>query len=417
MELTEPRITTLEENPTYGKFVVEPLERGYGVTLGNSLRRVLLSSIEGAAITYVKIDKVLHEFSTIPGVKEDTTELLLNLKELYVKVHRQWAARPEPFTLRIARKGEGQVTGADVECPAGVEVVNPEAYIATIADEDASLNIEMTVEIGKGYVLPDKQERREAQPIGIIPVGSAFTPVRKVNYTVEATRVGFKTDYERLVLEITTNGTIAPSEAMSQAANILIQQLEMFADYKGGRAVALLETGDGAGGRRPEAPDARIDELEFSVRTLNCLKKAGIVTVRDLVQTTEADLMQIRNFGHKSLDEVRERLAQLGLSLKGDAVSTSDEAEKHGAEAETGSPAYTDREADESTVEAEEEAGAAETQDSVAGGAGEIGGPMPTTRKADEGTVEAGSEAGAAETQERVPATAIEKHAAGEEDA
>ncbi|MGC8668335.1 MAG: DNA-directed RNA polymerase subunit alpha [Chthonomonadales bacterium] len=341
MELTEPRITTLEESATYGKFVVEPLDRGYGVTLGNSLRRVLLSSIEGAAITYVKIDKVLHEFSTIPGVKEDTTELLLNLKGLYVKVHGKWAARSEPFTLRIARRGEGRVTGADVECPAGIEVVNPEAYIATIADDDASLNIEMTVEIGKGYVLPDKQERRDNQPIGIIPVGSAFTPVRKVNYTVEATRVGFKTDYERLTLEITTNGTISPSEAMSEAASILMQQLEMFVDYKGTRPVTLLEAGDLSAGRHPEAPDARIDELEFSVRTLNCLKKAGIVTVRDLVQTSEADLMQIRNFGRKSLEEVRERLAHLGLSLKGGPALTTDDdeedlAEEAGMEGDTG---------------------------------------------------------------------------------
>lgn len=356
MELTEPRITTLEESATYGKFVVEPLDRGYGVTLGNSLRRVLLSSIEGAAITYVKIDKVLHEFSTIPGVKEDTTELLLNLKELYVKVHRKWAARTEPFVLRIARKGEGRVTGADVECPAGVEVVNPEAYIATIADDDASLNIEMTVEIGKGYVLPDKQERRENQPIGIIPVGSAFTPVRKVNYTVEATRVGFKTDYERLTLEITTNGTISPSEAMSEAASILMQQLEMFVDYKGARAVTLVEAGEFGGGRHPEAPDARIDELEFSVRTLNCLKKAGIVTVRDLVQTSEADLMQIRNFGRKSLEEVRERLAHLGLSLKGGSALVSDEG--------AGGPDEEEAEAagpeDEAAVAAIEEPSAAE---------------------------------------------------------
>src|ERR1043165_1089669 len=235
MELTIPRIETLEENGTYGKFVVEPLERGYGVTLGNSLRRVLLSSIEGAAVTYVKIDKVLHEFSTIPGVKEDTTELLLNLKDLYVKVELNGAGlKPDPITIRINKHGEGRIAGADVECPADVQVVNPECYIATISDEDATLNMEMTVELGKGYVLPDKQEHRATQPIGVIPVGSAFTPVRKVNYTVEATRVGFKTDYERLVLEITTNGTIKPSQAMSQAAAILNRFFRQFVEFVGG---------------------------------------------------------------------------------------------------------------------------------------------------------------------------------------
>src|SRR5690349_20613671 len=229
MELTLPEIQTLETTGTYGKFVVEPLERGYGVTLGNSLRRVLLSSIEGAAVTYVKIDKVLHEFSTIPGVKEDTTELLLNLKDLYVKMELNGSGvRPEPITIRINKHGEGRITGADVECPPDVQVVNPECYLATISDEDATLNMEMTVELGKGYVLPDKQERRANQPIGVIPVGSAFTPVRKVNYTVEATRVGFKTDYERLILEVTTNGTLKPSEAISQSASILCRFFKHF---------------------------------------------------------------------------------------------------------------------------------------------------------------------------------------------
>lgn len=327
MELTLPRIETLEESGTYGKYIVEPLERGYGVTLGNSLRRVMLSSIEGAAITYVKIDKVLHEFSTIPGLKEDTTELLLNLKDLYVKVERNGNGKFEPKTIRIARRGEGRITGADVECPEGVEVVNPEVYIATISDEDATLNMEMTVEIGKGYVLPDKQERKASQPIGVIPVGAAFTPVRKVNYIVEATRVGFKTDYERLVLEVTTNGTVGPSEAISQASAVLVRYFQHFMEFAGPSAlIAHTERAlpDNAGG--PQAPDARIEELDFSVRTYNCLKKANILTIGELVQTTEADLMQIRNFGKKSLLEVREKLAQWGLSLKGGStVSTDDE--------------------------------------------------------------------------------------------
>lgn len=326
MELTIPRIETLEESDTYGKYVVEPLDRGYGVTLGNSLRRVMLSSIEGAAVTYVKIDKVLHEFSTIPGVKEDTTELLLNLKELFVKVERDVAAQPEPKTIRISRKGEGRITGADVDCPEGVSVVNPDVYIATISDEDASLNMEMTVEVGKGYVLPDKQERRDAQPIGVIPVGAAFTPVRKVNYTVEATRVGFKVDYERLILEVTTNGTIRPSEAISESAAILSRYFRLFLEFAGTPVVAVDEPAaqlEEAGG--PQAPDARIEELDFSVRTYNCLKKASILTIGELVQTTEAELMQIRNFGKKSLLEVRDKLAQWGLSLKGGSTVVADD--------------------------------------------------------------------------------------------
>lgn len=331
MELTIPRIETLEENGTYGKFVVEPLERGYGVTLGNSLRRVLLSSIEGAAVTYVKIDKVLHEFSTIPGVKEDTTELLLNLKELYVRIERNGTGRPEPVTINVSKRGEGRITGADVECPENVEVVNPEVYLATISDEDATLNMELTVEVGKGYVLPDKQERRATQPIGVIPVGSAFTPVRKVNYTVEATRVGFKTDYERLILEVTTNGTISPSESISQSAAILDRYFRQFMEFAG---VAPhpdddLYSPDVHTG--PQAPEARIEELDFSVRTYNCLKKAGVLTIGDLVQITEADLMQIRNFGKKSLTEVREKLAQLGLTLKGgQTVSIEDDEDGNG---------------------------------------------------------------------------------------
>lgn len=323
MEQTVPQISTLEESGAYGKYVVEPLERGYGVTLGNSLRRVLLSSIEGAAVTYVRIDKVLHEFSTIPGVKEDTTELLLNLKEMFVRVEWSGEEKPEPKTIRINKRGEGRITGADVECPADVRVVNPEVYIATISDEDAGLDIEMTVEAGKGYVLPDKQERKATQPIGVIPVGSAFSPVRRVNYTVEATRVGFKTDYERLILEVTTNGTITPSESINAAANILNDYVRLFREFGGGPARSHSDT-DGEVDTGPHAPDTRIEELDFSVRTYNCLKKANVLTVSDLVQLAEPDLMQIRNFGRKSLVEVREKLAGLGLSLKGGPIASDE---------------------------------------------------------------------------------------------
>jgi len=229
-------------------------------------------------------------------------------------------------TVRINKKGEGRITGADVECPPEVSVVNPEVYLATISDENASLNIELTVEVGKGYVLPDKQEHRAAQPIGVIPTGSAFTPVRKVNYTVEATRVGFKTDYERLVLDITTNGTISPSRAMSEAAVILMQYFRKFMEFVGGPSMAAIEgTYALEGFSGPKVPDQAIEELSFSVRTYNCLKKANLKTVGELVATTENELMQIKNFGKKSLAEVRETLGGMGLSLKGGATVSLDD--------------------------------------------------------------------------------------------
>ena len=335
MEQIVPRIDTLAQDETYGKFVMEPLERGFGVTLGNALRRVLLSSIPGAAITSVKIEGVLHEFSTIPGVKEDTTELILNLKGLYVKVHRDGAAKPEPKTIWIDVKGAGEVTGADVRTPADVEVVNPEMHIATISDESTGLSMEMTVEVGKGYVLPEEQER--AKPtIGVIPVGAAFTPVTKANFVVEPTRVGHRTDYERMVLEVWTNGTMSPSDAINEAARILDRLIRQFAEFPYGRAIEGLEEEE-AYGRELEVrpPDARIEELDFSVRTYNCLKKDNILTMGELVQKNEQDLMNIRNFGKKSLTEVKEKLAQLGLSLKSTAgaeAGAETEAEAEGAE-------------------------------------------------------------------------------------
>jgi len=325
MELTLPNIQTLETSPKYGKFVIEPLDRGYGVTLGNSLRRVLLSSIPGAAITYVKIDKVLHEFSTIPGVKEDTTELLLNLKDLHVKIHRNGTdTRTEPKTIRIDVKGEGQVTGADVHCPEDVEIVNPEVYIATISDDDASLSMEMTIEINKGYILPDKLDRRSQMPIGTIPMGAAFTPVRKVNYTVEATRVQSNTNFERLVLEVETNGTLTPEAAIREASRILTQFFGLFGTIERGAPPILEPFGD-LSGPVDAPPNVRIEELDFSVRTYNCLKKANILTIPELITYSESDLMQIRNFGRKSLTEVREKLGQLGLTLKGGTTVNLDD--------------------------------------------------------------------------------------------
>lgn len=325
----ELNIQTLESNSNYGKFVIEPLERGYGVTLGNSLRRVLLSSIPGAAITSVKIDKVLHEFSTIPGVKEDTTELLLNLKDLHVKVYRNGnESRTEPRMIRVQVKGEGRVTGADVECPEDVEIVNPEAYIATISDDDATLSMEMTVEINKGYILPDRQERRSQMGIGTIPLGAAFTPVRKVNYTVEATRVQSNTNFERLVLEVWTNGTILPGNAITEAARILRGYFDLFTGFESSHGQRQLTAGDESDLQTGEpAPNFRIEELDFSVRTYNCLKKANILTIPELVQYTENDLMQIRNFGRKSLTEVREKLSALNLSLRGGSTINLEEDE------------------------------------------------------------------------------------------
>jgi DNA-directed RNA polymerase subunit alpha len=313
METVTPRIETLEQTDTFGKFVVEPLEPGYGVTLGNSLRRVLLSSIVGAAITSVRVEGVQHEFQTIPGLKEDATELLLNLKDLFVRIHDD-GGDTGPRTIRVEARGAGRITGADVLCPSDVEVANPDAYIATISDETTSLYMEMKVELGRGYALPEKSVNR-TDIIGDIPVPAAFGPVRRVNYQVDPTRVGNRSDYERLVIEITTNGTVTPSDALGQAAQTLSEYFLRFVEFPGGgmRAILPAATSNGTGGG---APDARIEELDFSVRTYNCLKKANVLTVGELAQITEMDLMNIRNFGRKSLTEVKEKLAQLGLSLK-----------------------------------------------------------------------------------------------------
>lgn len=321
MEHQGPRVETLEHNDTIGKFVVEPLERGYGVTIANPLRRVLLSSLRGAAITSVRIDGVLHEFATIPGLREDTTELLLNLKDLSIKVDE--AASPsedaEIRVIRIDKRGEGDVTGADIDCPAGVEIVNPEVHIATLADENASLSMELTVEVGKGFVLADRHEKHKGQ-IGVIPVGSAFSPVKRVNFALEPTRVGSRSDYERLTFEIETNGTITPGEALGEAAQILDQYVRLFFEVSSERVLRqpledLMTPRSPVGG--VTAPDVRIEELDFSVRTYNCLKKANIQTVADLVRTSEEELMNIRNFGRKSLVEVQDKLSQFGYTLAG----------------------------------------------------------------------------------------------------
>jgi DNA-directed RNA polymerase subunit alpha len=316
-ETVVPSIHVVEENGNTGKFVVEPLEPGYGVTLGNSLRRVLLSSIEGAAVTSVRIEGVPHEFDTIPGLKEDATELFLNLKELAVRIDaddsdEEWDN--EPRQIRIDARGIGRITGADVICPPDVEVVNPDVYLATISEESASLYVEMRVERGRGYVMPERSVNR-TEIIGEIPVPAAYGPVRKVNYTVDPTRVGNRNDYERLAIEVTTNGTVDPLSAVTRAAQMLQEHFRRFVEMSGIPLRPYLPASAGAGGVGG-APDARIEELDFSVRTYNCLKKANVLTVGELTQISEDDLMNIRNFGRKSLTEVKEKLGALNLSLK-----------------------------------------------------------------------------------------------------
>jgi len=309
-----PHISTLDLQTEYGKFILEPLERGYGQTIGNALRRVLLSSIQGAAVAAVRIDKVFHEFAPVPGVKEDTTELLLNLKDLAIRFDTE--SPIEEKTLRLDVKGPGRVTASDIICPEGVEVVNPEAYIATISEPGASLTMEMYIGWGTGYVLPQNQDRYKGM-IGVLPTGSQFTPVRKVNYTVEPTRVGIRTDYERLVLDIWTNGAVAPNDALSQSAHILDKYFRMFFDLGEAGFETDIELDDTNNDELlKNVPDLRIEELDFSQRTFNCLRRAGILTLKALAIATESDLTAIRGFGKKSLLEVRDKLHEHGLELK-----------------------------------------------------------------------------------------------------
>ncbi len=326
-----PRIERLDDgsDPTRGQFVVEPLERGYGTTLGNALRRVLLSSIPGAAITFVTIEGVLHEFSTIPGVVEDTTEILLNLKELAIKI-LDAPAGPElaqppaegPRILRIERTGPGEVLAADVEAPSDVEIANKDLHIATLDTADATLNIQMEVERGRGYV-PAEEHDTTRRPIGSIPVDSLFTPMRRVGFRVEPTRVGHMTDFDRLVLEVTTSGTIDPADAISDAAKVLDRYLILFFDFQQQEEeLAGIPEVESATSRQLQT---RIEDLDFSVRTSNCLRREGISTIGELVQRTESDLMAIRNFGRKSLVEVKDKLAGMDLSLASDSDEEADE--------------------------------------------------------------------------------------------
>jgi len=325
LDTVSAKIEKLDDgaDPTYGKFVVEPLEKGYGTTLGNALRRVLLGSIPGAAVVTARIEGVLHEFSTIAGVMEDTTELLLNLKELAIRVSDSQLGRDDtPFVLRVDRTGPGEVLAADIETPAEVEIANKELHLATLDSDDARLAIEMEVTVGTGYVMAEQQHRKH--DIGTIPIDAILSPVRRVSFRVEPTRVGHLTDYDRLTLEVRTNGTIAPADAISEAAKILDRYLILFFDF----SAEEPEPGPGAEAdlARQRLLDTRVEDMDFSVRTFNCLRKAGVTTVGELIERTESDLMQIRNFGRKSLNEVKAKLKELGLSLTGaEGVEFGDE--------------------------------------------------------------------------------------------
>ena len=310
IEIEKPKIDIVEisKDNTYGKFVLEPLERGFGITMGNSLRRLLLSSLPGAAVTSIKVDGVLHEFSTIPGVKEDLVEIILNLKELALKM-----SGDEPKIITVNAQGAGQVTAGDIITDAEVEILNPEHPIATL-NEDAKLYMEITVEKGRGYV-PAERNKHEGQPIGIIPVDSIFTPIRRVNYNVENTRVGQVTDYDKLTLEVLTNGTIPPDEATSLAAKILVEHLSLFINLTANvnDVEIMVEKEED---KKEKVLEMTIEELDLSVRSYNCLKRAGINTVEELTQKTEEEMMKVRNLGRKSLEEVQQKLAGLDLKLK-----------------------------------------------------------------------------------------------------
>ncbi len=314
IEIEKPRIEALDlaTDGTYGKFVVEPLERGYGTTIGNSLRRVLLSSLPGVAVVSIKIDGILHEFSTIEGVKEDVTEIVLNIKGLLAKINGEG-----PKMAYIEAEGPCEVTAGSIKCDSEVEILDPDMHIATLG-AGGKLFMELMLDKGRGYVPADRNKQILNPVIGVIPVDSIYTPVTKVNYTVENTRVGQITDYDKLTLEVWTNGVISAQEAVSLAAKVLTEHLNLFVD--------LSEDGFGGGSIMVEKDDKTqqtvlsmtIEDLDFSVRSFNCLKRAGIDTVADLISRTEDDMMKVRNLGRKSLEEVISKLQSLGLALRDD---------------------------------------------------------------------------------------------------
>jgi DNA-directed RNA polymerase subunit alpha len=306
LSLQRPQIVEQPLTDTRWKFAIEPLEPGFGYTLGNALRRTLLSSIPGAAVTQIRIEGVLHEFSTIPGIKEDVTDIILNIKELVLR-----SEHDDPVAVYLRVQGPSDVTAASIEAPAGIEILNPDLRIATLNDK-AKLEIELIVERGRGYVTSERNKRGDA--IGVIAIDSIFSPVRRVSYAVEHTRVEQMTNFDRLILDVETNGAITPKEAVAAAGRTLVELLGLVAELSEAQALTL--------GPGPEdlarASDMAlpIEELDFSVRSYNCLKREGVMTVGDLVQRTEQDLLDIRNFGQKSIDEVKQKLAEMGLGLR-----------------------------------------------------------------------------------------------------
>lgn len=313
-DFNKPKITIeeLSTDKKYGRFVVEPLERGYGTTLGNSLRRIMLSSLPGASVSQVKIDGVLHEFSPIPGVKEDVAEIIMNLKSLAI---RNTSETDEPKTAYIEYEGEGVVKASDIQVDSDIEIMNPEQVIATLdGGPDCKLYMEMTITKGRGYISADKGKQPD-QPIGVIAVDSIYTPVDRVNMNVENTRVGQQTDYDKLTLDVWTRGTMSPEEAVSLAAKVLSEHLRLFVDLTetAKSAEVMIEKEDN---EKEKVLEMNIDELELSVRSYNCLKRAGINTVEELCNKTPEDMMKVRNLGRKSLEEVLAKLKELGLQLK-----------------------------------------------------------------------------------------------------
>jgi DNA-directed RNA polymerase subunit alpha len=317
-----PKITHEEVNEDRGVFVIEPLDRGFGYTFGNSLRRVLLSSLEGAAVTSVKIEGVAHEFTTLPGVREDVTDIILNLKQLVCILHGE---SPE-VEVRLTKRGESVVTAADIEAPADLEILNPDLEIANLSSK-GRLEITLTIGRGRGY-LPAEGNRGQAHTIGVIPVDSMFSPINRVSYDVEAARVGQRTDYDKLILDVTTNGSIEPKDAIAEAAEILIRQLAIFTDLERiegfGESAAVSADGgldSGIPSLAGGMENFPIEELELGVRSYNCLKRVGIETIGDLVTKSESELAAIPNFGKKSIEEVKETLQQHGLTLRGGSMN------------------------------------------------------------------------------------------------
>ena len=312
IEFEKPKIHKIEETKDYGKFIIEPLERGYGTTLGNSLRRILLSSLPGAAITDVQIDGVLHEFSTVEGVLEDVTAIILNLKKVALKIDSEDAQ-----ALEINVVGPMDVTAGDINGSSDVEILNPDLHIATVA-EGASFHVRMNADKGRGYVsASDNKAKNDEMPIGVLAIDSIYTPIERVNYQVEKTRVGQKNDYDKLTLDVWTNGSITPSEAISLSAKILTEHLTLFVDLtdEAKNAEIMIEKEET---HKEKILEMTIEELDLSVRSYNCLKRAGINTVQELTNKSEADMMKVRNLGRKSLEEVKAKLADLGLSLRHD---------------------------------------------------------------------------------------------------